>query len=342
MIAIVAIVAIVLMGILVNVLAFRQIDFGHYMTATKLLLHGDDPYKEVEFFFPPWSIVLLGPFTLLPLKPAAGAWLILAIFSQVVSGAMVMQWGGRSAPRLLRIVILVLPPLLPAALFSYVTGQISPLIGFVALIASWISSRTSVHPLVLALAVGAATLKPHIVAIPLLLCLLELVRGRKWNYLAWIGIVFAGFVGVAYAVWPFWIQSLSDAWLGGSYRGGPGLVAPGYRGLLELGVPYWLLIPTLAYTLHAWVKDHLSARVIALGFTTGLLLAPYTRSYDQVILTFPICISLLAIADGRRLPAALILVSALALPLTSAWMLAPVISMLGLLFLHPVAADGRA
>ncbi|MCJ7566620.1 MAG: DUF2029 domain-containing protein [Anaerolineales bacterium] len=340
MLVIIAVAAVALLAALAALPALRPIDFVHYTTATKMLLRGEDPYQAVEFFFPPWSVLFLGPFALLPPKIAAGAWLVLASFSQVLSGALTLRWYSRVIHRRMHAVAHVLPALLPSALYSYVTGQITPVIGLAVLLALWVTSHTSVHPIILALLLGIATFKPHIVAIPASICLLELLRGRKWMHLVWLGVTFAALAGVGYAVLPNWASSLSNAWLGGAYRGGPGLVAKGYRGLIELGVPYWLLVPTLAYTLHAWAKDHLSTRVVAFAITAGVLLAPYTRSYDQVLLTFPAVLGLLGITEGKRLAGSLIVTSSLLLPLTPAWMLAPVITFIGLLILYPSSAEG--
>lgn len=331
-ITIITIVAVILLVSLSTTLDFKPIDFSHYIISTKLLLNGESPYEVEEFFFPPWSVFILGPFTLLPFKFAVGIWLILMIGAQFLSGSLALNWLNRTDRDLLQAAALILPAFLPGALFSFVTGQISPLIGLAILIAFWICTKNSSYPLLLSLALVLASIKPHITAFPMLLCVLELVRRKGWDHLAWIAILFTVLVGLGYIILPNWVFSLFEALRGESYKGGPGLVAPGHQGLVELGVPYWLLVPPLIYTIYAWVKDHLSSMVVSLALATGLLLAPYSRSYDQVLLTFPAMIALIKSVDGSRFAATLVLGSAAILPLTTAWMLAPVVCLIGLLF----------
>ncbi|MBN2554506.1 MAG: DUF2029 domain-containing protein [Anaerolineales bacterium] len=315
--------------------AFRPIDFGNYMTAAGLLLHGVNPYSAVEFFAPPWSILLLAPFTLLPPDLAAGAWLILSAFAQVACAALALRWLGIPVSRRKRAALLSLSALLPAAIFTYLTGQVSSFVALALLLALWACARPAFHPAVLGLLLGAAALKPHLAAIPALLCALELLRHRQWTRLAWTGLIFALLAGFSFLLLPGWVPALMDAWLGGAFRGGPELAARGYLGLLELGVPYILLLPALAYTLYACMKEGLTPRVAALALAAGLLLTPYTRVYDQVLLTFPAMLTVCAFKPGKRLAAALILIAAFGLPLTPAWMLAPAACCAGLALLPP-------
>jgi hypothetical protein len=191
----------------------------------------------------------------------------------------------------------------------------------------------------LAVALAVTSVKPHIVILPILICLLELISQRRWAHLAWLGAMALGLVTLGFLMLPEWIPSLAAALRGGAFLGGPGLVAAGYRGLLEFGVPYWILVPLAAYVVLVWARERLTVRVAALALCIGLLITPYTRSYDQTLLAFPACVALLVEGRHRRLRMVLASVAALVLPWTPAWALGTVVMVLALALLpgtpHP-------
>jgi hypothetical protein len=318
---------------------FLPIDFGHYLIGSKALLAGENPYPAAEFFFPPWSILLLGPFTLLQTQAAAVAWLLLSAGSQAYSALSSTQWLGRPASTRTATGLVALGVLMPPALFAYVTGQVSPVVGAAALIALGLARHPGSHPVALAVALAVTSVKPHIVILPILICLLELISQRRWAHLAWLGAMALGLVTLGFLMLPEWIPSLAAALRGGAFLGGPGLVAAGYRGLLEFGVPYWILVPLAAYVVLVWARERLTVRVAALALCIGLLITPYTRSYDQTLLAFPACVALLVEGRHRRLRMVLASVAALVLPWTPAWALGTVVMVLALALLpgtpHP-------
>jgi hypothetical protein len=230
---------------------------------------------------------------------------------------------------------------MPAALFAYVTGQISPLVAVGMLGALWFARRPHTHPLSVALALTLATLKPHIVALPIVVVLLELAARRRYSHL--VSIVGVALVLTLFGVLvlPSWIPSMMDALQRGAYLGGPDLAAPGFRGLRELGVPGWIILPVLAYILYTWSRERLTARVAALALAGGLLVVPYTRVYDQVLLAFPACLVILVV-DGRRLlRMAIAVLAVLVVPWTPAWPLAPVLMIASLVLLPQQAVAER-
>lgn len=317
-------------GILSAFLHIRLIDFSNYLTATEHLLLGKNPYAVVEFFAPPWIAVFLAPLTFLPMEVASAIWLVVAILSQIGIGALVLLWERGSHSRTMRLSVPFFPALIPAALFSYITGQLSPLVTLSALLAIWIFLRTEIHPVTLGLLISISALKPHIVVIPLALCILELIRQRKLIALTWITLVLSFFVLISFLILPDWIPSLIGAWREGAYLGGPGLVAPGYRGIREFGVPLWVFVPLAVYLVRLWLKERLSPKVISLAFTTSLLLIPYARSYDQVVLAVPFSFIMLERVK-KRIPTILVLLAVFVLPFTILWPLSPVVAAVALL-----------
>ena len=322
---------VVLLVLIARIDTFAPVDLANYATGAGMLLRGQNPYGPVEFFLPPWSVVLLWPLALRPLGYMAGPWMVLSAFALVVQGGIVLRWCAARPGKGLWIAVVGLSALSPAAIFCYVTGQVSPLVALATLVALRLASHGSSAPLAFGVAVGMALLKPNLTLVPITVCLLEIVRMRRFRYTLQAGIVVAAFLAVAFAVQPSWPSDLAAAWMAGAFRGGPGLAAAGHRGLIELGVPPWLLVPALAYVARAWMREHLSLRVVALSLTAGLLVTPYARAYDLVLLTLPALLGLISTSRGHAFRATVLLLSVLVLPLTPLWMLAPVGCLLGLI-----------
>jgi hypothetical protein len=328
-----AIVLVLVLAVAVKFLPpFLPIDLAHYLAAGRILLARQSPYGLVEFFFPPWSVALLGPLSFLPVQLATTIWLLAAAGSQSFASISPARWLGRPLAFGATAGLVALGVLMPPALFAYVTGQVSPLVGAAALFAMALARAPRPPPAAIALALAVASLKPHIVVLPILVCLAELVARRRWVHLAWIGLVALGLFAAGVLVLPDWIPSLTAALRGGAFLGGPSLVAPGYRGLLQLGVPYWLLLPLAIYFVVLWVRERLTPRLAALALALGLLLTPYTRAYDQVLLAFPASLLLLVQGNHGSLRTFLTLLAVLVLPWTPAWPLATVLLVAALIW----------
>ncbi len=270
-------------------LPVHMIDFEHYQAGARALWAGRNPYGSVEFFAPPWLALWLGPLLLLPTNIAAVLWLLLACLSVGGSAGLAAHWAARPDTGRARLMGVMVTTLLPAALVVYITGQISALVGL-ALLAACSAIQAPDRrrrTWLIAAALLVTTFKPHVVIAPLLLCGLELLRRRAWRALTATGLLLAVSVAFAFVVLPGWPGALIAAWLGGAFRGGSGLVATGYVGLPDLGAPWWLFLPLAVYVGVAWWRQGLSPWVVGLALTTGLLLVPYHRVYDHVLLILP-------------------------------------------------------
>lgn len=133
------------------------------------------------------------------------------------------------------------------------------------------------------------------------------------------------------AAWVVALGAALAAWQGGAYRGGAGLVAAGYVGLPELGVPTWIFAPLLAYVAWRWWRDGLGVRVLALAFAVGLLVTPYSRSYDEVVLILPSMACLAAPAGPRHWLSPALMILAWIVPLFSLPVLAPILMTIAVL-----------
>ena len=313
-------------------LHFRLLDFEHYVLASRLLWRGQSPYGTVEFFAPPWLALLLVPFLLLPAHVAPLVWILVNMSCVCGAAILSVHWLGLSSLGRWKPLSLLCIALMPASLFCYVTGQISPLVGLAVLLAAWQLSSRRPRSWVVAVGLVAATVKPHIVLLPALLCILELVRCRNWRMLGWLAVGMTIVTVFAYVTDPNWFPGLVAAWQRGDFRGGKlGLVSPGYVGLSELGMPSWLFIPLGAYVLYQWRAQGLTATTTALAFSVSLLLVPYSRSYDYVVLVLPILSLAVARAWSKALALVIVVLSVVILPITVLSVLVPVLVTLGLL-----------
>ena len=322
------VVAILLAALFSDRAGFRPIDWQNYMLAAARLRAGGSPYQGVEFFAPPWIALLLIPFSLLPIEVSSGIWLLISVAAAFWATRLWTGFASFPATARSRVLLSALTAASPLALYVYVTGQITAL-AELALVALAVVATSSGRRQILIVTVFASllvTAKPHIVGLPLGLILLEEVRSRRWK----VPTVFAATIGVAAVVswllrpeWPGeWLLGLQT----GEFLGGPGLAARGYFGLREAGVPGILLWLPAGYALLYWMRKGPTPSALALAIAGGLMVLPYLRIYDHLILwTAAIAASGLLHAKGPRVFAAIPLAAMLLLPLTDLAMLLPVV-----------------
>ena len=329
--------ALALAWLLSQVLPLALIDFQHYDQAAHLIWRGQSPYGVVEFFAPPWLAILLLPLLPLPIKLASALWVMVCLASIGASAVLSQRWLDAPRRPWARLASLVFMLLTPAALFVYITGQLSGLVVLAALVAGGqlIHPGQPPRPWVLAVALAVTTFKPNIVWLPAVLAGLQVARQRDWRAAAACASVLGLLAAISFVWLPDWPAALLAAWRGGAYRGGVGLVAAGYVGLSELGVPGWIWGPLLAYVIWQWWRDGLSVRVLALAFAVGLLVTPYTRSYDQVMLILPTMACLASAGGFKRWLSIALMTLAWIVPLLALPVLAPVFASMAVLLAFP-------
>jgi hypothetical protein len=262
------------------ILNWAPIDFCRFHTASRMILTGRSPYGQFPFFAPPWLAFLLAPLVLLPCPSAGLAWILtntaLIIGSSYGLGALA------DVRRRDRLPIAILMALLPYAFFAYITGQLSIVVLTACVLCAW-GLNTERQGAVVA-GLSLATLKPHIVALPMLLILLELIRRRRWSplLLACATLFALGTAGALFV--PTWPGALLRSWTGGAfYEPRENLL-----GLATFGVPAWLTYPFAGYTLLLWWQRRLDLHTIGLSAAVNLLVVPYSRGYDYVLLLLPL------------------------------------------------------
>jgi hypothetical protein len=271
---------IILAWLIGPILKWAPIDFCRFYTASKMILDGQIPYGELPFFAPPWLAFVLSPLLIFPCSSAALAWILTNIALTITSTGVLGMLA--SVPRRYRLLVGTASALLPYAVFTYITGQLSIITLASCTLCAWGLSRRHREATVIGLLL--ATLKPHIVALPMLLVLLELLRRRRWSSLfaASVGLLALCIVGLAFV--PTWPQALLTSWTSGSfYEPRKNLL-----GLAAFGVPVWLTYPFIGYALLLWWQRRLDLHTLALGVTVNLLAIPYSRSYDYILLLIPV------------------------------------------------------
>ena len=176
---------------------------------------------------PPWLALFLAPLLPRPIKLASGLWVITSLASVAATTLLAQRWLGLPHRPWARLVSLVLMILTPAALFVYITGQLSALVVLAALVAGGELLRPAPRPWLLAIALASTTFKPNIIWLPTALVGLQLLRRREWRSVAACAGLLAGLAAISFAWLPGWPGALLAAWQGGAYRGGAGLVAAG-------------------------------------------------------------------------------------------------------------------
>jgi len=309
----------------------EQLDLNNYILGNEMLWRGENPYGRYEFFAPPWFAILFGWLNLLPINSAANIWLLINITAVTAIAILSIRWINITNPRqnALRIIGAVLSP---AALFCYITGQISPLVTLSLLILLYLVILQKKFCWLLPIATLLVTLKPHIILLPFIIGVFSLIKLQNWkSVLVMFGSLFiAGLVSMLLV--NNWLSTLINAWLEGDFRGGkPGLISPGYLGLSEFGIPISVFNLFGIYVFWLWWREGLSLKVTSLALAVNLLLVPYSRSYDYVVLILPI----LYLTGIRRQYDYWILGFALVgyfiLPLTDLSVLTPVLITLALL-----------
>jgi hypothetical protein len=343
----VGVVGVAAIYVLGQVLPISLLDFDHYYQASRELWQGRNPYGIIEFFAPPWMALLLAPLLLLSPRIASAIWIVLMVGNLGGAAVLAVTWLEYPHRPRSKLAVVILGTLAPSALYVYITGQVTGLVGPAAILAAWLigTGRAQRYPWLVASALLVTTLKPHIVAVLVLLCGLELLRRRTWSVLARFAALLAVGAAFSFVVLPAWPEAVWSAWRGGAYLGGPGLVAAGYIGLTELGIPTWVFLPLATYVVVAWWKQGLSPWVAALALAAGLLVVPYSRIYDQSILWLPLLLGMSAVArrniraDRGWLVSSLAFL-ALVVPEVGLDIIAPALLTIALLLAVPSIRDG--
>lgn len=298
-------------GRMANTHPAQLYDFAAVNRAQAWLLGGATHGRE--FPYPPSALVLYGPLARLPFWPAAVAWtgLTMAAFAWAAARLLPRE-------RLAGVALILLSP---AAVWAALSGQITFLIGAMA-----ITSVTQLRrrPLLAGLLLGAAAaVKPTV----LLVAPFALLAGGHWRAFWAAGVAAATLIAVstiAYgpAVWLAWIAAAprfalhiaTDPVFNSSV-----ITPTGLAGLLGLTGWPMMALRVICAGLGVAVAAVVFRRTGAAGprltalFGGSLLAAPYAMNYEAALLAPGAVAVLLAAPAGRQRRLALAAFAALAL-----------------------------
>ena len=278
----------------------RLRDFDQtFYPAARYTLAGENPYTAEyietdqgappDFFSPAWLLPILLPFGLLPQEIARTVWVLFLVGVTSAALLQMQAWGFKGLRPLLLI-------LLPWALITLLFGQVTPLVLLGTIwalnllrIAYSVNDNairnTQYDWLKLVLAFLLIGIKPQLgifIAAPLLL---EMLWRRDRRL---IGLtIFGGLLlGLTLLITPPWLISKAAAV--------QEITAPLWKSTLEReltlwGWPLWLaqpvrLLVVLMMARWAWLQKGTSPMWWAGWLTAVLIITPYTRAYDGVLL----------------------------------------------------------
>jgi len=300
-------------------------DFLVYWAATRLLATGANPYDPVSLrtlehetrpertqdqgqgfasWNPPWLLVVLLPFGLLPFDLAVRAWILCHI--GLIWAASVLVWRLLAEPSDKRGMQIVLFASLWSgpSLVALLTGQISSLLLIGLVLGVWWlhAGRDRLAGAALFL----TTLKPHVTYFVLLLIVLLVIRHRRWQ--VFLGMITAGLLSltILWMIFPGWMPayfSLMSAHRSLIFQYHTSTIGSLAYALWKTNLfrfagilPLLFAFPVLRL---ASSRDWLPAMNVAL--LTSVPLAVYGFNFDQVVL-LPAIVQIIAWLWRRELP----------------------------------------
>lgn len=257
------------------------VDFNlSLLPAARYVLAGVDPYTaDLVFFSPPWvlyPVLLLAP---LPDLMATLLWLLMLLGAIVASlhlakGILAPSIKGKP---LWLLSMLILTPYSLQTLFS---GQYTPfvMLGMVGVFA-WDNPLPSLLLL---------SFKPQLGALSTVILMGTLARAGEWRRLLGSMALVGAIIGASFLIVPHSFSGFSAAILAGrSIAHHTHWITSLPRALAQIGLDEAYVWPVYLVVAIALVGLLVARRDLAMVVTCSLLIAPYAREYDYVLLTIP-------------------------------------------------------
>ncbi|MCX6022401.1 MAG: glycosyltransferase 87 family protein [Chloroflexi bacterium] len=292
-IALISLLALLLVpvGMLIALPHRGWIDFYQIVTGADALWAGNDPYFW-QFHSPPWFGVMLGPLLPLPYEAMTEVWFWLNLAALLAALWLWLSLAGIPRRSLEAATLVAAAATFAPTVHNLMHGQATLL---AALALALLASPVGRSPAVAGLALALLTMKPQTAVLALLGIGFRYVLRREWAPLVWAAGIVGGLTAAALALRPpvlaEWLWSLGNGSLvtTGSpalYHvlkdAGLGLVAPVVAGAVALASAALMLRI-------AWQGrgKPVGADLVQIGAVASLLAAPYSHSYDYVVLLLP-------------------------------------------------------
>ena len=252
------------------------------LPAARNVLAGVDPYTTDVGSFPPWPPWVLYPvFFLAPLPDlmATLLWLLMILGATLASLHVTSRILATPIKRE-QLPLLSLLMLTPYSLQTLFAGQFSPfvMLGMVSVFA-WDNPFVSLLLL---------SLKPQLGALPALILIGRLIRRGEWPRLLGSMALVGAIIGASFLIVPNSFSHFSAGILAGrSLDHHPEWITTVPRALAQIGLNKAYIWPLYLVVAIAIVGLLVVRRDLPMVVTCSLLIAPYAREYDYVLLTIP-------------------------------------------------------
>ncbi len=259
-------------------------------------INGSTWIPNLYYVYPLTTAVLFVPLGVLPIECAAVIWLVLSFVFIVASILLLLRlWMSPFWTKLIIPFTLGLLLFRPVALI-FLMGQIDGLLLFIIVVALYLLSKgknATAHVLL-----GFLILKPNIGVPILFFYALWLLWQKRWKDLLFLGGSSLLLLFLPILIDPQWIQRYIHV---GLYKSQDQNIYPslrGFAGLLTGNNPtaaniLWLggCLLVISVSLWAILKNNQklsAAHIIGLSIIISLLITPYLRSYDLILLLVPL------------------------------------------------------
>lgn len=259
----------------------RWVDFNlGLLPAARNVLKGIDPYvADPGFFSPPWILYPVFPLTLIPEALASLIWLGLIVGSALASlHYATLHFQVVPGRRQLMVILGLL--LTPFSLATFFSGQFTPFV-MLGIVGSFMWDRPASTFLLL-------SLKPQLGALSAVMLGLRLARKREWlrlfgSIVAVIAIIAISFLIVPHSFSHFWKGVLA----GRSLSQYPEWTTAIPTALKLLGIGERYILPLYLLIASMVIASLVLRRDLPMIVICSLLLAPYAREYDYILLLIP-------------------------------------------------------
>jgi hypothetical protein len=300
-------------------------DFGVFWSGAKTILRGGNPYngatgsvylntvleaganlQSVDYFISPYYLTLLVlPLAVLPLGTAAPIWILLLQIYLVIGVVLVIKIRGYKVTPIVVLLGLGLALLWRYTFLTMVIGNLGLLL-FFAIVASFYFSVNK-RPYLGGAFAGLLILKPQIffLVLPLLLIVPDKTWRNKQTFQRWLGF---GVVAIIFLIYSFLLQpDWVEQWLKGVGEIGyfnqseVNASITSVRGVLALFISDLTLIqillvvvaiPLILGLIWLWWRNRYNLQtypyLLSLAIALNLIITPYLRDYDSVLLLFPL------------------------------------------------------
>lgn len=292
-----------------------QSDFAGFWAGPRAVLDGVNPYDAAHFTdvvqkygtqdteliygYPPWDLVLLLPFALLPVRAAAVIWTALGLAVAIYGLGALLRREVPGIPAVHFLAGLALIASQPAVVTLY-SGQWGFfLTGMLALSLRW---QRDGHRTRAGLAAVAMVTKPQLFVFAAWAMAATAFVRRQLAFAVSAGIGGSALVGLAWLAFPDWLSGFLT-YVAPARTSDPPRSVTVATPLAEWLGPsgLWLTLPIIAVVLIVALRFQPSSDTwLAVWLAASVALTTYSWSYDHIVLVVPVVLAMGAAQARRR------------------------------------------